>query len=110
VRISQGSERCTDFASKFIRLPSGGKFSVKVVAVKRNMNHSLSVTPMGPHGKHTRNTAGKPVAPLSFADSFRERREWVARHPYRNPDHNPDHKKPGRSQSPSFHILRNDLL
>ena len=30
--------------------------------------------------------AGKPAAPLSFADSLRERRDLVARHPDRNPD------------------------
>ena len=30
---------------------------------------------------------GKPVAPLSFADSPRERRDLVARHPDRNTDH-----------------------
>jgi len=28
---------------------------------------------------------GKPVAPLSFADSLRERRDLVVRHPDRNP-------------------------
>ena len=49
-----------------------------------------------PTGKPTRNTGGKPVeslqverpvAPLSFADSLRERRDLVTRHPGRNPDH-----------------------
>ena len=36
--------RFTDFCSNFIRRPSGGQFSVKVVAIKRNANQSLSVT------------------------------------------------------------------
>ena len=39
-----GCERFTDFGSKFIRRPSGGLFSVKVVVIKRNANQSLSVT------------------------------------------------------------------
>jgi len=38
--------------------------------------------------------AGKPVAPLSFADSLRERRALVARHPDRNPDHKRSGLKP----------------
>ena len=36
-------------------------------------------------------SSDKPVAPLSFADSLRKRRDLVARHP----DHNPDHKGSG---------------
>ena len=38
--------------------------------------------------------AGKPVAPISFADSLRERRDLVARHPDRNPDHKRSELKP----------------
>jgi hypothetical protein len=34
------------------------------------------------------------VAPLSFADSLRERRGLVARHPDRNPDHKRSGLKP----------------
>jgi len=34
-----------------------------------------------PTGKPSRDTAGKPAAPLSLADSLRERRDLVARHP-----------------------------
>ena len=42
--ISQGSEKLTDFSLiKFIRRLSGGMFSVKVAAVKRNASKSLSV-------------------------------------------------------------------
>jgi len=37
---------------------------------------------------------GKPVAPLSFADSLRERRDLVVRHPDRNPDHKRSGLKP----------------
>jgi len=56
VYLSQGSERFTDFCSKparlqlggFIRRVSGGQFSVKVIAVKKNANQSLSVTPTKP--------------------------------------------------------------
>ena len=44
---------------------------------------------------------GKPVAPLSFADSLHERRELVARHP----ELNIVHKKSG--QNLSFHISWN---
>jgi len=44
---------------------------------------------------------GKPVAPLSFADSLHERRDLVARHP----DLNTVHKKSG--QSLSFRISWN---
>jgi hypothetical protein len=36
----------------------------------------------------------RPVAPLSFADSLRERRDLVARHPDRNPDHKRSGLKP----------------
>jgi hypothetical protein len=66
VYSSQGNKRCADFGLRlarrlsggFIRRPSGGfvrlfyggLFSVKVAAVKRNANRSLSVTPMEPHG------------------------------------------------------------
>jgi len=39
-----------------------------------------------PTGKPSGNTAGKPVAARSFADSLRERRDLVTRHPGRNPD------------------------
>jgi hypothetical protein len=46
-----GRERFTDFASKFTRRVSGGLFSVKGVAAKRNAHQSLSVTPMEPHGQ-----------------------------------------------------------
>jgi len=47
---------------------------------------------------------GLPVAPLSFADSLRERQDLVSRHPARlawaramagRPDYNPDHKRSG---------------
>jgi len=56
VYSSQGSERFTDFGSRparrtfggFIRRVSGGLFSVKVAAVKRKANQSLSITPMEP--------------------------------------------------------------
>ena len=37
---------------------------------------------------------GKPVVTLSFADSLRERRDLVARHPDRNPDHKRSGLKP----------------
>jgi len=39
-----GCERFTDFCSKFIRRVSGGVFSVKIAAVRRNLKQSLSVT------------------------------------------------------------------
>jgi len=39
-----------------------------------------------PTGKPSRNTAGKPVAPLSFAVREAKRRDLVARHPDCNPD------------------------
>jgi len=37
---------------------------------------------------------GKPVAPLSFAASLRERRDLVERHPDRSPDHKRSGLKP----------------
>ena len=56
---------------------------------------------------------GKPVAPLSFADSLRERRDLVVRHPDRNPDHKRSGLKPWlsavgvKSQIPDvFNIIR----
>jgi len=36
----------------------------------------------------------RPVAPISFADSLREQRDLVARHPDRNPDHKRSELKP----------------
>jgi hypothetical protein len=45
-------------------------------------------------GKPSRNTVGKPVAPLNFTDSLRERRDLVTRHPDRNPDHKRSELKP----------------
>ena len=38
--------------------------------------------------------AGKPVGPLNFAVSLRERRDLVARHPDRNPHHKRSELKP----------------
>ena len=55
-------------------------------------NQSLSMTSVEPHGKSALLLADKPVeslqverplAPLSFADSLREQRDLVARHPAR---------------------------
>jgi len=37
----------------------------------------------GPKGLHVE----RPMAPLSFADSLRERRDLMAQHPDSNPDH-----------------------
>jgi len=39
------------------------------------------------HFKILWSPTGKPVAPISFADSLRERRDLVARHPDRNRIH-----------------------
>jgi hypothetical protein len=45
-------------------------------------------------GKPAKNTADGAMAPLSFADSPRELRDLVARHPGRNPDHKGSGIKP----------------